>query len=98
MNLRTGMQRTITDHGAYSLRLTGRVLAWLGYFGDRVEALDLRTGKHYLLAHGSTGSKQIIGLGTWLGQSWQGKVIWEQGSSNPNSGPILDSLVVATVP
>ncbi|MDQ2744962.1 MAG: hypothetical protein M3Z66_22075 [Chloroflexota bacterium] len=98
MNLRTGTQRTITRHGAYSPRLSGRVLAWLGSFGDRVEALDLRTGRHYLLAHGTRGRDQVTAIGTRLGQLWQGKVIWEQNSFNPNGGPSHDFLVVATVP
>jgi hypothetical protein len=98
MNLRTGAQRVITGHGASSPRLTGQVLTWIGSSGDRVEALDLRTGRRYLLAHGISGPKQTIALGIRLGQSWQDRVIWQESAFNPNGGPIRDSLVVAAVP
>lgn len=98
MNLRGGAQRTIAVHGASSPRLADHVLAWIGSSGDRVEALDLRTGRRYLLAHGITGPNQNVALGIRLGQSWQDRVIWEEGAFNPNGGPIHDSVVVATVP
>jgi len=98
MNLQSGTLRTISGYGGYSPRLTGRALAWIGGNGDRVEALDLGSNKRYLLAHEVTGPRQDSAIGTRLGQPWQGRVIWEESSFNPNGGPIRDSLVVAAVP
>lgn len=96
MNLRSGAQRTISGYGGYSPRLAGRVLAWIGY--ARIEALDLDSGKRYLLAHEVNGRKQDVALGVRLGESTRGKVIWVESTFNHNGGLIRHSLVVASVP
>lgn len=98
MNLRSGARRTITDHGYYSARLTDRVLAWIGDDGGSVEAMDLATGRHYLLAHEGGEGQRVRAIGIWLGQSWRSRVIWEEDSFNQNGGPIETAMMVGAVP
>jgi hypothetical protein len=98
MNLQTGAPRTVTRHGAYSPRLSGHTLAWMGAFGSQVWAMDLRSGKRYLLDHETSSATLDTGPGTWLGCASQNRVVWEDDSFNPNGGAIHRSVVVATVP
>jgi hypothetical protein len=96
VNLRSRVVQTISGVGGFSPRLAGHTLAWTA--GNTVQAMDLRTGKRYLLDRGTSSPNLDTSPDIWLGQSWQNRVIWEESSFNPNGGPIHDSLIVATVP
>jgi hypothetical protein len=97
MNLRSGARRAIGSSGGFSPRLAGHTLAWTAGFGGSVWAMDLRSGKRYLLDHVRSSATLDTGPGIWLGQSWRNRVIWDESSINPNGGPGHEWLVAATV-